>query len=233
MSERRLYTYLPKDNSAELEGILSTAQAPMGWEKYIKRSGKATREDVLRWLDALDPGFKRSNAISVFSEPIPDNADRRMVEFAKAKILYSMPSVKELLKLRLINAIRSINTGRRGTHPVTDTGTRHIQWDKKKPGKFLFSNVPHYLIETANGNIPPEYITKEASDSKLEDARVFVALVKALAAKRGLNVFVVTDGASGVSNNGNPAVKNAREAKIAQIACERNNGFDPEEDWGR
>lgn len=170
MSKRQLYTYLPKDNTADLEGILSTAKAPKGWEKYVERSGKATREDVLRWLDSLEPGFKRSNAISVFSEPIPETADPRMVEFAKAKILYSMPSARELLKLKLINAIQAINTGRRGTHPVTDTGTRHIQWAKKKPGKFLFSNVPHYLIETTDGHIPPEYITKEASDKKLDDA---------------------------------------------------------------
>ena len=51
-----------------------------------------------------------------------------------------------------------------------------------------------------------------------------------MALKRKLNYFLVTDGASGISNNGNPAVRNAREA---QIKWELEHGADPYEDWGR
>lgn len=55
-----------------------------------------------------------------------------------------------------------------------------------------------------------------------EIAKAFVNEVKEMAKARGLNVFVLTDGVSGVSNNGNPAIKNAKEA---QIKWEKENGF--------
>lgn len=51
-----------------------------------------------------------------------------------------------------------------------------------------------------------------------------------LAKKYNANYFIVTDGASGTSNNGNPAVKHARDT---QIEWEKQNGFDPDEDWSK
>ena len=62
----------------------------------------------------------------------------------------------------------------------------------------------------------------------LSKARAFVSDVKRMAEKRGLNVFVVTDGASGIVNNGSQAVKNARDA---HVNWELENGLDPYEDW--
>lgn len=62
----------------------------------------------------------------------------------------------------------------------------------------------------------------------VKEAREFVNEVIAMAKARGLNCFVVTDGASGITNNGNDAVRNAREA---QIRWEKEHGFDPDEDW--
>lgn len=66
----------------------------------------------------------------------------------------------------------------------------------------------------------------------LATARRFVWDVGKLAKKYNANYFIVTDGASGTSNgNGgvsNSAVKNAR---LAQIEWEKNNGGDPDEDW--
>ena len=62
----------------------------------------------------------------------------------------------------------------------------------------------------------------------VETARMFVRDVAKLAKKYNANYFIVTDGASGTSNNGNPAVKNARDA---QIKWEKEHGFDPDEDW--
>ena len=59
-------------------------------------------------------------------------------------------------------------------------------------------------------------------------ARQFVTDVDKLAKKYDANYFIVTDGASGVRNNGNPAVRNAR---LAQIKWEKNNNKDPNEDW--
>lgn len=60
------------------------------------------------------------------------------------------------------------------------------------------------------------------------NAKEFVSFILNMAKENGLNVFVVTDGASGISNVGNPAVKNAREA---HIKWEQQYGFDPDEDW--
>lgn len=62
----------------------------------------------------------------------------------------------------------------------------------------------------------------------LDTARKFVSEVGKLAKKYNANYFVVTDGASGTSNSGNPAVKHARDC---QIEWEKKNGFDPDEDW--
>ena len=63
-----------------------------------------------------------------------------------------------------------------------------------------------------------------------EKARRFVSAVRKMALKRKLNMFLVTDGASGVVNNGNTAVRNAREA---QIQWELEHGDDPYEDWSK
>lgn len=62
----------------------------------------------------------------------------------------------------------------------------------------------------------------------LKTARKFVTDVSKLAKKYNANYFIVTDGASGTSNNGNPAVKHARDC---QIEWEKEHGFDPDEDW--
>ena len=76
-----------------------------------------------------------------------------------------------------------------------------------------------------------ETITEACKDKAA--ARQFVTDVKNIAKKYDANFFMVTDGASGYSNgNGysNDAVKNARQA---QIEWEKNNKFDPDEDWSK
>lgn len=60
-------------------------------------------------------------------------------------------------------------------------------------------------------------------------AREFLQRVDELAKEYDANYFIVTDGASKINNNGNPAVDNCRRA---QEDWERQNGFDPDEDWG-
>lgn len=62
----------------------------------------------------------------------------------------------------------------------------------------------------------------------LDSARRFCEEVKRLAKNYDANFFIVTDGASAIVNNGNPAVKHAREA---HAAWELENGGDPDEDW--
>jgi hypothetical protein len=71
---------------------------------------------------------------------------------------------------------------------------------------------------------------KSSNNSQdIAKARKFVKDVIDMAKERNLNCFVVTDGASGITNNGNEAVRNARKA---QEEWERKHGFDPDEDWG-
>ena len=65
-------------------------------------------------------------------------------------------------------------------------------------------------------------------DEKVALARAFVLEVAALAEKYSLNYFVVTDGANGISNNGNAAVEHARRC---HTEWEKANGIDPEHDW--
>ena len=173
-----LYTYVPKNNTVATDGLLSTALARKGWEKYIQRSGKTNKKDVLEWLDLLSPGFSRSNAVTVMSEPIPSHAHKDMQEFMESKDLYRLPPYAELKKLGLVKAIRAINVGGKGTHEVSDIGNKKIVWDNKKPGKFLFSNVPHYLVETADGRIPAEHLTKITSVHDVKVPENLIRLAK-------------------------------------------------------
>lgn len=63
---------------------------------------------------------------------------------------------------------------------------------------------------------------------KLNKSREFCSKVKELAKDYNLSFFVVTDGASAISNNGCEAVKHARDC---HIEWEKQNNYDPYEDW--
>ena len=54
--------------------------------------------------------------------------------------------------------------------------------------------------------------------------------VKEIAKEYDLPFFVVTEGASAISNNGCEAVKNARDS---HIKWELENNLDPDEDWSK
>lgn len=66
------------------------------------------------------------------------------------------------------------------------------------------------------------------NNEKKKKAREFCREVQALSKKYNLPFFFVTDGASAVDNNGNEAIRYARE-------CHRNwemkHHQDPDEDW--
>ena len=70
----------------------------------------------------------------------------------------------------------------------------------------------------------------DTKNKKLNNARELCAKIKELADQYGLPVFAVTDGASICSNNGNAAIKNARDA---HIEWEKENGFSPKHDWSK
>ena len=67
-------------------------------------------------------------------------------------------------------------------------------------------------------------------EEKIEKAREFCQKVKELAKEYDLSFFVVTEGASAISNNGCEAVKNARDN---HIKWELEHNSDPYEDWSK
>jgi len=69
---------------------------------------------------------------------------------------------------------------------------------------------------------------ENSDNQKMKKAREFCKEVRELANKYDLPFFVVTDGASSISNNGCDAVKNARNC---HIEWEKTKGFDPHENW--
>ena len=96
--------------------------------------------------------------------------------------------------------------------------------------KKLFNNLGYNINDLSKiKDLKEKMIVNEACKN-LESAREFVSKVGKLAKKYDANYFIVTDGASGIKNNGNPAVRNAR---LAQIKWENENGADPDEDWNK
>lgn len=71
---------------------------------------------------------------------------------------------------------------------------------------------------------------KNENIEKNKKARQFCQEIKELAKKYNLPFFVVTDGASAISNNGCSAVKNARES---HILWEKQHDYNPYEDWNK
>lgn len=82
--------------------------------------------------------------------------------------------------------------------------------------------------EIVRGDLPEPKSSVSEACKDLQSARKFVSDVRKVAKKYDANFFIVTDGASGYSNQGNPAVRNARDS---QIEWEKKHGFDPYEDW--
>lgn len=118
-----------------------------------------------------------------------------------------------------------------------DTGDAETKLDKIRAfGKNMSQNWKNYFMDEKKVQKYCNYFSKKVISESvitetckdIETARKFVWDVSKLAKKYNANYFIVTDGASGTSNNGNPAVKHARDC---QIEWEKKHGFDPDEDW--
>ena len=86
------------------------------------------------------------------------------------------------------------------------------------------------LTKSEKENIKINESSLNEACKDIETARKFVRDVGKLAKKYNANYFIVTDGASGTSNTGNPAVKHARDC---HIEWEKKHGHDPYEDWSK
>lgn len=78
------------------------------------------------------------------------------------------------------------------------------------------------------GDINMEGNNYENEEFKLNRVRKLCKEVKELASTYKVDFFFVTEGASCVSVSKDEAVRYHREC---QIKWEKNNGFDPDEDW--
>lgn len=150
----KLYHYAPKQNTVEQQGILSTAKAPHGWQKYLQRAKAKNRQQVMEYLKGLDSN--RPYAVSMFRDPISDDAPDQMKAFRDAKQLYQV----DLDKLKSLHLIASIVAATNGPHNVKWPMTRHTDWKNAHRGKFLFSEVPHYLVSVKDGVIPVQAVKK-------------------------------------------------------------------------
>lgn len=158
-----LYTYLPKNNTAEVDGIQSTAFSPEGYRKYINRAkqkgyGKS-RADVLSWLDNSIPGFRRSYAVSFLTEPIPKTAPTHLKQFADTHTLFRVDPAL-LLASGVVARIAHPNKGTTGGAVVDKIQYLPVDWHVKQKQQGLFSQVPHYFLETTKGTIPSRFIEK-------------------------------------------------------------------------
>ena len=167
-ASNRLYTYVPKDNTVEADGLLSTVLTDDGWKKYRGRTRRNTKDAVLRILDSFEPGWKRSRAISALSSPIPDDAADDLVDFAKEHHLYSF-DVDELKKAMILKHLRKMlrkNTSMEVDKPSDDI----INWKRVRDSKhpLLFSGIPHYMVETSEGKIPPRMVRDEEREKKAD-----------------------------------------------------------------
>lgn len=159
-----LYTYLPKNNTAEVDGIQSTAFSPEGYRKYINRAkqkgyGKP-RADVLSWLDNSIPNFRRSYAVSFLTEPIPKTAPTHLKQFADTHTLFRVDPAL-LLASGVVARIAHPNKGTTGGAVVDKIQYLPVDWHvKQKKQQRVFSQVPHYFLETTKGIIPSRFIEK-------------------------------------------------------------------------
>lgn len=158
-----VYTYLPKQNTAETQGILGTELSPNGWQKYKKRSGLNTKQEVIEYLNSLQPN--RSKAFSAFSQPISQEALQDYKQFARQKQLYKVKLAQLIRDARVLSIYK---TGQdKQTTKVQQISGQSLNW-KTPRGQYLFSKIPHYIIAVKDGVVPPKYINRQAADTTLD-----------------------------------------------------------------
>lgn len=156
-----LYTYVPKENTLDTEGLYG----PWGdseenlVRRYGQRANATTKQQVLDWLEQIDPG--RSRSLSVLTEPVPETASDRLKTFASAHQLVKLPPVQILIAAGLIEPEFYKNTGGKKMYKRKRISYKPIDWDQPNNG-LLFKKIPHYLL-IANKAIPPEYLEKQAT----------------------------------------------------------------------
>lgn len=215
------------------------------WGIYPNRSPESLSDtEVLEGIKTFRGNEDGADRIYMFAYPPYNALGDKMRDVLKGKDLYCVNiSSKEVKKY-----ISTVYWGYRNSDGRNEELDKRWYADVSKEeyfkdyseenGGLLFAPLNHIAVVPKNGCIPASCWSKVDIPDKMEDimescknineARKFVNDVRKLAAKYDADFFIVTNGASGYHNTGEPAVRNARDA---QIKWEKENGFDPDEDW--
>jgi ribosomal protein S18 acetylase RimI-like enzyme len=152
------YCYVRRKNTVMKEGVLSPSKAPLeNIQHYAERAGGKDRETIVAWLDGSFPG--RSRSISILSEPIPYNANPKLVDFANRNMLCRI----DVTALERDGYVESYckPKGRGEGYPKVDgiDTQEKIPWTTTDvPEKLLFQNIPHYFMTLKDGVVPHKYV---------------------------------------------------------------------------
>ena len=156
--KHNLYTYVPKKNTLETEGLYG----PSGdseenlARRYGVRAGSTDKMDILNWLESTAPG--RSHAISVLTEPIPDDTSDNIRAFRDSSVQVTLPPYRELLAAGVIEPpLYRSNTDGPGLQVRQRMSYKPIKWNVKNH-RLAFKGIPHYFLVTKDGRIPPHML---------------------------------------------------------------------------
>ena len=212
---------------------------------YVKESGEESTHDskkfsVKELQECSDKGYpfifaKNNKTHDAFESELKRFDD--MIAYAKEQRedAPEKAKLKDVLKDAHKNGMRAGTSGavfgQAGITSAVSTQKNaplnkfgwNIMIDNLEKNKNRISQImSHSKLKNETDNV----ITEACKD--ITTARKFVSEVSKLAKKYDANYFIVTDGASGINNSGNPAVKHARDS---HIEWEKSHNFDPYEDW--
>lgn len=151
--DKRLHIYITIPNTLKKDGVLSPALvSEKELQHYEGRAGSKKKEAILEYLDSTFPG--RSRSISVLTEPIPDTAAPKFLEFRNETQHVILPPIEQLKKLKLIDEVR---LSKRPYPVVTQLDYKKIDWSKN-PTNLLFKDINHYQLVLTTGKIPSNVI---------------------------------------------------------------------------
>ena len=171
---RSLHIYVEMPNTLLKDGVLSPMLAPEeNLQHYADRAGSTKKEDILAYLESTFKG--RSRSISVLTEPIPDNANKKLLEFRNSCQHVVLPPVEKLINAGIVEEIRS---GNRPYNVVDKMDySERIDWNRSLSG-LLFKNIPHYMIVLTSGKIPPSFLSNEREIRQNSILRTAIPLYK-------------------------------------------------------
>ena len=228
MKENHLYVYIPRPNTVQRHGVYAPSNAP--FEKvqhYVKRTAEyysideldVDHKKIMQYLETWFHG--RSRAISVLTEPIPDTASERILEFRNMSDCITLPSFEELKKYNIAEACYlSVDGGK--DKKVDGPDYSPVNWKQDKTPQFRFKGIRHYFIVLKSGVVPAKYCTigndfteESLSDKVASNVEEFAQEAVASTASKKKMYFANNNGCVPHDKNGSPVlVSTIDDAKI-------------------